>query len=214
MILPPAIQQSKAEKAARNGLRQLAIAMQLPEPPPHQLRSIVVQHGLITGILGVPKDQAREWLRGSGCGGLYLRPFWTDDTGEAVAKDQFKLLWARGFLDQGDKLWKTTLGKPGVVGLFPSPAGRDVAVRITAEADAAALEEQLKFAANDRTATFRRKIPGQRWWRFGPLTEAEAWRVKEMIAMTGLEPLRGEVRLGQAGPYRRLAFFSAVGEPC
>ena len=42
MVLPPALLQSKAEKAARNGLRAIATALHLPEPPPHQLRQIEV----------------------------------------------------------------------------------------------------------------------------------------------------------------------------
>ena len=133
MILPPALQQTTAERAARGGLRQIAMALNLPEPPPHQLRQIVVQHGVVSGILGVPRLQAREWLRGSGCGGLYLRPFWTDSTGDLVARQNFSLLWVRGQLEQGPKLWQALWEKPGVVGLLPS--GRDVAVRVTVEAD-------------------------------------------------------------------------------
>ena len=211
MVLPPALQQAKAEKAARAGLRQIATALTLPEPPPHQLRQIVVQHGIISGILGVPRGQARDWLRGSGCGGLYLRPFWTESTGEAVARQHFSLLWVRGQLAKGPKLWQALWDKPGVVGLLPS--GQDVVVRVTAEADLASLEPQLRFAMEDPQASFRRRVPGQRWWRLGPLTEAEAWYAKELVAKTGLEPIRGELRFAQAGPFRRMVYFSAVGEP-
>lgn len=211
MILPPALQQSKAEQAARRGLRQLATALQLPEPPPHQLRQLQVQHGLISGILGVPVAQAREWLRGSGCCGLYLRPFWTNSTGEAVARHHFHVHWLRGHIDKGPKLWQALWDKPGVFGLIPS--GRDVGVRISTDTDLTTLEPHLRFGLDDQSATFRRGIPGQRWWRLGPLTEAEAWHAKDLIALTGLEPIRGELRFAQAGPFRRNVYFSAVGEP-
>jgi len=136
-VLPPATFQGRAEKAVRAGLRHLATALSLPEPPPHQLRQVEIQHGLVTGILGVPRPQAREWLRGSGCGGLYLRPFWTESTGEAVARHQFNLLWVRGQLEKGPQLWQALWDKPGVIGLLPS--GRDVAVRVTSEASLSTL---------------------------------------------------------------------------
>ena len=69
--------------------------------------------------------------------GLYLRPFWTESTGEAVAHHQFNLLWVRGQLEKGPQLWQALWDKPGVIGLLPS--GRDVAVRVTSEASLSTL---------------------------------------------------------------------------
>ena len=56
-------------------------------------------------------------------------------------------------------------------------------------------------------------MPGQRWWRLGPLTEAECWNVQEMVAATGLVPLRGELRMARMGPFRSAVYFVATGEP-
>ena len=210
MVLPPATRQQAAERAARSALNKLAAAMQLPSPPPHQLRQLQVMHGGVVGILGVPRPQALEWLRGSGCGGLYLRPFWTQSTSPSVSRDLFSLLWARGHIDAGPRLWEATKDSPGVAGLLLH--GRDVAIRITPEANLHDLQSQLRFVVNDPQASLRSPIPGQRWWKLGPLTEAEMWRMKDMVAATGLQPLR-ELRVGAAGPFRRFVYFSATGTP-
>ena len=75
-VLPPATRQSGAEKAVQLAVRKLAREMQLPLiPGPQMLRQVVVQHGSVLAILAVPAAEAVEWLRGSGFGGLYLRPF-------------------------------------------------------------------------------------------------------------------------------------------
>lgn len=210
-ILPPTTRQRDAERATRAALRKVASSMGLPEPPLHQLRQVQVQHGGLLAILGVPKLQSRQWLAGSGCGGLYLRPFWHEHTGQAVKRENFQLLWARGIADQGPSLWDAFHSKPGVVGLLLS--GRDVALRITADANVAELQVQLRHSLKDAAATFRMATPGQRWWKLGPLTESETWKVKELITLLGLVPLRGEVRIAEAGPFRRAAYFAAVGNP-
>ena len=114
----------------------------------------------LVGILTVPRQQARSWLRGSGCGGAYLRPFWTEQTAKEVQRDQFTLLWARGRRGAGPELWKALHDQPGIFRLLLG--GRDVAVRVTAEADITALQAKLRFALNEQTAEFRRPVPGER----------------------------------------------------
>ena len=34
-----------------------------------------------------------------------------------------------------------------------------------------------------------------------------------MVAATGLQPLRDELRVGAAGPFRRFVYFSSTGVP-
>jgi hypothetical protein len=212
-VLAPATKQQAAERAARKALRQVAEAMQLPEPPPHQLQQVQVAHGSVTGLLGVPRPQACQWLRGSGCGGVYLRPFWTERTGADVARSKFTLLWARGQGERGPELWKAFSNKPGVFGLLAG--GKDVALRVSAEADVAALQAQLGVTLGNTKAAFRGPQSGQRWWRLGPLTHAEVWWVDDLIKQTGLEVRkeRGAVRVAAAGPFRKYAYFMATGNP-
>jgi hypothetical protein len=210
--LPPATKQSNAEKAARAALRKLAAAMQLPDPPgPRPLRQVVVQHGGVVALLAVPKAQALHWLRGSGCGGLYLRPFWTGQTDASISRERFSLLWLRGKAERGPELWQTFKDKPGVVGLLLT--GRDVALRVDQSAKVEQLQAQLALSLGSPDEKFRRAVVGQRWWRLGPLTEAEGWQASEMARSVGLEPLRGELRFAQMGKWRHCVFFSAVGNP-
>jgi hypothetical protein len=210
-VLPPAVRQQAAERAARKALRAVAEVMQLPEPPPQQLRQVQIVHGALVALLGVPRPQACEWLRGSGHGGLYLRPFWSEQTGRDVAREKFALLWARGQGERGPELWKAFRNKPGVYGLLAS--GNDVALRVTAEADVAALQAQLCVTMDNPKAAFRHRVDGQRWWRLGPLTEAEMWRRFELIQLTGLQLLPGQVRVAAAGPFRKNVYFAATGDP-
>ena len=91
---------------ARAGLRKTADMLHLQAPLPQHLKQVQVLHGGLVAILSVPRGAAREWLRGSGCGGLYLRPFWTPSTGAAVARTNFELLWVRGKLEDGPRLWE------------------------------------------------------------------------------------------------------------
>ena len=209
-VLPPGLKQQTAERAARRALQLVAKALHLPEPPPHQLRQVQVVHGAVVALLGVPRPQACDWLRGSGCGGLYLRPFWTEHTGRDLDRTKFTLLWARGQGERGPLLWDVFHNKLGVYGLLAS--GKDVAVRVSAEADVAALQAQLCATLDDVKATFRRPIPGQRWWRLGPLTEAEVWQAADLVTKTGLVAI-GALRVAAAGPFRKYVYFAAAGRP-
>ena len=167
-------------------------------------------HGALVALLGVPRAQACDWLRGSGCGGLYLRPFWTEHTGRDLDRSKYALLWARGKGDRGPLLWDALHNKLGVYGLLVN--GKDVAVRVSAEADVAALQAQLCATLDDVQATFRRPVPGQRWWRLGPLTEAEVWRATELVNRTGLVA-SSALRVAAAGPFRKYVYFAAAGTP-
>ena len=208
-VLPPATKQVAAEKAMQKALRKVAGEMGLPLPPGKQmLRQVVVQHGSVLAILAVPKAQAVEWLRGSGCAGLYLRPFWTDRTDASVGRSRFSLLWLKGKAERGPEIWQAFRNKLGVFGLLL--AGRDVALRVDQAADLQELQAQLTVLSGDK---FRQAAKGQRWWRLGPLTEAESWQALEMVKATGLEPLRGELRHARMGRWRHAVFFAAVGVP-
>ena len=211
-VLPPATRQSGAEKALHTALRKLAQEMQLPVVPgPQMLRQVVVQHGSVLAVLAVPVAHAVEWLRGSGCGGLYLRPFWTATTSPSLAREKFSLLWLKGKAERGPELWKVFRHKEGVVGLLL--AGKDVALRVDQKAKVAELQAQLGLSLGNPEERFRQAVKGQRWWRLGPLTEAESWQAMEMVRATGLEPLRGELRRARMGKWRHAVYFAAVGSP-
>ena len=140
-----------------------------------------------------------------------MRPFWTPDTGQAVQRSQFTLLWVRGRSADGPRIWEVLRDQAGFFGLVYE--GKDLAVRVSSEADVSALQVQLRFAMQDEKAQFKQAAAGQRWWRLGPLTDAEVWSAKELVRRVGLDPLRGEIRFGKAGPFRTYAFFAATGEP-
>ena len=212
-MLPPAARQRDAERLARKGLEKIAKELQLPSPAPHQLRNIQPTHGSVAAIFGVPRPLAAQWLRGSGCGGLYLRPFWTEDSSAAMARDCFELLWLRNKLADGPRIWGAVKDLPSVVGLLPGD--KDVAIRVQAGCPPEALQAvqaQVQFVLEDKQAQLRRLVLGQRWWRLGPLTEAECCRLQEMVAATGLVPLRGELRVARMGPFRSAVYFAA-GDP-
>ena len=211
MPVPPATKSVTAGKVVLAGLRKVATAMGLPVPAAQHIRQLQTMQELAVGIFSVPRDQARTWLQGSGCSGIYLRPFWTGNTGAAVSRNNFHLLWARGRLSEGPQIWEHLRREAGVVGLLVS--GKDVAVRITSEADVSRLQSLLCVALKDNSVSFRRAVTGQRWWKLGPLTDAEMWRVKDIIRQFGLDPLRDEVRFARMGPFRSMAYFAATGDP-
>ena len=142
---------------------------------------------------------------------MYLRPFWTAQPGCAIPRDRFSLLWLKGMADRGHELWQAFKGRHGVVGLLL--ASRDVALRVTQGAKVDELQAQLAVFLGDGNRKFRQAVVGQRWWRLGPLTEAECWRAAELIRSTGFEPLRGELRFSRMGQLRHSVFFAAVGTP-
>ena len=161
LMLPPATRQRDAERLARKGLERIARELQLPSPAPSQLRNVQPTHGSLVAIFGVPRPLAVQWLRGSGCGGLYLRPFWTESSSEAVARSNFELLWLRGKLADGPRLWEAVKGLQFVVGLLPGD--KDVAVRVAAGCSPEALQAvqaQVQFVLEDHQAQLRRAVPG------------------------------------------------------
>jgi hypothetical protein len=76
-----------------------------------------------------------------------------------------------------------------------------------------AIQAQVRFILGEESAQFRRATPGQKWWRLGPLRDAELWVAKDLIGQLGLAPLRDELRTARAGPFRSFVYFSAVGTP-
>ena len=211
-IVAPGLKKDAAERATRAGLKKLATEMHLQPPPASGLQRFQAMEGIAVGIFGVPRDQAVQWLRGSGCGGVYLRPFWSAETGQAVARGNFGLVWARGQLHRGEQIWAAVRAEPGVVGLYAQ--GRDVAVRVAADADVRMLQAQVNHALDAKGEfKFRRAIPGQRWWKLGPLHPSEEWNKEELILKFGLEVLPNTVSVARAGPFRSFIYFAATGTP-
>ena len=128
-LLPPATRTQQAERSLRAALRKMSEAVGCPMPAAPQLSQVQVEHGGIVCILAVPRAQARAWLRGSGFQGLFLRPFWTKDTGVQVQRDQFALHWLRGHGKDAEKIWACLKDEPGFFGLLAG--GSDVAVRLS-----------------------------------------------------------------------------------
>ena len=59
-LLPPALKQQAAERSTRKALLTVAAKMNLPEPPPHQLRQVQTVHGALVALLGV---RVAAWQR-------------------------------------------------------------------------------------------------------------------------------------------------------
>ena len=209
-ILPPATKAVAGERALRGVLRKVTSILGQATPSGIQLRQVQVAHGAVFALLGVPRAVAVHWLRGSGCEGLFIRPFWNPSTGPALDRSNFSLLWLQGSLDKGPQLWQALREVPGFFGLVGD--GRDLGVRVSVEADRRLVQSQVEFVLGSGSQ-LRSPVPGLRWWRLGPLTEAEAWHVKDLIAQTGLELARVDVRLARMGPFRLAAFFAATGTP-
>ena len=166
--------------------------------------------GVAVGMLGVPRGQARGWLGGSGCGNVFLRPYWSASTGEAVARSNFSLLWLRGQAEHGAKLWEGLNREKGVCGLLVQ--GRDLAIRVTQEASVAPLEAQAAHLLGAKSDfKIRRAVEGRRWWKIGPLQLHDEWHMQELIARFGLAALPGSLAVSKAGPFRSFAFFASVG---
>ena len=194
-------------------MQKLAGAVGVAFSGAHRLQGVQPTHGGVLALLAVPRAEAMRWLRGSGCGGLFVRPFWTKDTAPALQRQQSNLLYLKGRRADAARVWGALHEVAGVYGVLP--AEKDLAVRISAERGAAAGEVQarIRAALQDPQASVRQPTPGATWWRLGPLTDAEVFRVRELISATGLAPLRDEVRLGGVGQFRRVAYFQATGQP-
>ena len=207
-VLPPATKAAAGERALRAAVRAVATAVGRPPPHPAQLRQVQVAHGVVYALLGVPREAACCWLRGSGCGGLYIRPFWTPSSGPTVARSRFELLWLRGRLELGPKVWEALRATEGFFGLVAD--GKDIAVRVAPDADRAVVQSQLQFVLGTE-CKLRASEPGLRWWRLGPLTDAELWEVKVLIGRTGLQLARADLRVARMGPFRSAVYFAASG---
>lgn len=208
--LPPATRERSGVKEAERALRRAAGAVGLAMADAHRLQLVKVEHGGVRAVLGVPRAEAKQWLRASGCGGVFLRPFWTKDTSAELERHRFNLLWLRGQREVAPRLWDAIHDVGGVWGLLA--ADGDVAIRVCGGADRAQLEAQVKLVLGNKKAALHQADPGLRWWRLGPLEDADVFQVGSLIAKTGLTD-HGNVRLANAGPFRRVAYFTARGEP-
>jgi hypothetical protein len=211
LALPPAVKQVAAEKMLRAAVRQSAGRLGLQVPPAGQLRQVVASEGSVFALLGVPKQEARGWLRSSGRGGLFIHPFWTSDDANLIKRTDFDICWLKSCKLDAGALWDALWEQPGFYGLVTN--GKGLGLRVAPGASTEALMAQVQFAAKDDKAFVRRPVSGARWWRLGPLTDAEVWHAAELVASCGLEPLRGELRIGRAGPFRSVVYFTAVGDP-
>jgi hypothetical protein len=81
----------------------VVVAVGQPTPAPLQLRQVQVANRAVYTLLAVPRDLVCCWLRGSGCGGLYIRPCWTASTGETVVRRRFALVWLHGKMGTSPK---------------------------------------------------------------------------------------------------------------
>lgn len=209
--LPPATRERHAEKETRRALQRAATAVGVAFTAAHRLRQVQAAHGGNFALLAVPRVEARQWLRASGCAGLFLRPFWTPTTAPELGRNQFELLWLRGRRKDAARVWEAVHDLPGVFGLLPGE--KDIAIRLSVGADRQQLEAKVRLILGDHRIALHQATAGTSWWRFGPLEDSDVFRLRELIAQTGLTPLRDDVRLGSAGPFRRVAFFAAVGQP-
>ena len=207
----PAARHDTAAKALHAALRRVATSMSLRVPVGHHLRQVtVLPGGEVSAIIGVPRADALKWLKGSGCGGVYLRPLWTDATAPELQRDKFRLLWLRGRRGDGAAIWDRIHSDAGFVGVAVD--GKDSAVRVDVGADTTEIEAQLQFLLGKDTKV-RQATPGQRWWCLGPLTEAESYEALKHINSMGLTPLRNELHFGRKGHFRTCVYFAAVGQP-
>ena len=211
LVLPAATKSDAGERALRATIRKVAAAAQLGETTMLQLRQVQAAHGAVYALMGVPSASARSWLRASGCEGLFIRPFWTEATGEDVRRDKFSLLWVKGgTLEVAPQLWQAVQDTPGFFGLLLD--GKDLAIRVSEVADRALLQAKVSFVLPS-TVTLRCAEPGVRWWKLWPLREAELGRVRDLIAGLGLELARAELRVAHLTPFRYAVFFPGRGQP-
>ena len=195
-ILPPATRAQQAERSLRAALKETARVVQVTAPALPQLRQLQPEHGGMVALLEVPRGDALAWLRGSGRGGLFLRPFWTKDTAKTLERSNFALWWLRGLASEADTVWHTLQQSAGFFGLLAG--GPDIAARVTSDADLATMQEQIRFTLKREQLTFRVANREARWWKFGPFTAKEVTDVHTLIAGLGLTLVRGDVRFSAA----------------
>ena len=211
LTVPPAVKQANAEKVLRAAVRKSAWRLHLSVPPAGQLRQVQASEGSVFALLGVPKEEARQWLRSSGAGGLLVRPFWVPDSRSSLQRSDYEICWLKNCPVDAATLWELLWEQYGFFGLVSN--GKGLGLRVAPGVDTDGMLAQVHFATKDVAASIRRPVLGARWWRLGPLTDAEVWHASEMVAAFGLQPLRGELRFGRLGPFRSVVYFTAVGTP-
>ena len=206
---PPATRQRQVEQAAKRALAAVAHEMGIAYGPAHRLQQVQATHGGLVAILAVPRDEAPRWLRGSGCGGLFVRPFWTSATSSTLDRAKFNLVWLRGRRDDAAAVWARLHTLEGFAGLLASD--KDVAVRVAGGPERTGLAAEVRLLLDDPKAKVHQRVTGATWWRFGPLEDADVFRLSQLLEKLGLVSL--QTRLAPAGPFRRTAYFMAVGPP-
>jgi hypothetical protein len=91
--------------------------------------------------------------------------------------------------------------------------GPDVAVRLSQEAHVESALQQVRFVLQRSEVAFRRANPEARWWKLGPLTQAEVVHVKTIIPQFGLRLEGDQLRFWAAGRFRSAAYFMAFRVP-
>jgi len=209
--MPPAMKAEVGTRKLRAAIRKLMQDTESGDFTGAELRQMRVQSGgLLTAVVTVPSAKALQWMQFSGRDGLYIRPLWTAVTGEALRRDRFRLLWARGKREEGPKIWERLRGVKGIVGL--TVEGNDVAVRVGIEAAWDMVTPAIDLALHGSGVLLRSAVPGAKWWRLGPLSDVEMGGAKGKLAEMGLVVV-GEVRWGKMGPFRGCVYALATGDP-
>ncbi len=71
----------------------------------------------------------------------------------------------------------------GILGLLAG--GPDSAVRLGPDANASRALQQVRFALQRQELNFCQAVPGARWWKIGPLPQAESTHVHGPISLFG-----------------------------
>ena len=119
LLLPPGIRAERAAGFFQSTLRRVARENSL-EQPLGDWRPRADGH-LAWGTFKVPRGSALAWLKLSGKGGLFVRPFLSQATGPDCASDRFAVRWLRSSSsvdsDASSQVWERVKGIDGFFGL-------------------------------------------------------------------------------------------------
>ena len=146
-MLPPAVKQATAEKLLRAAVRKSAGRLHLSAPPAGQLRQVQASEGSVFALLGVPKEEARQWLRSSGAGGLFIRPFWVSDNRSSLQRADYEICWLKSCIVDPTTLWELLWEQYGFFSLVTN--GKHLGLRVVPGVDTDGMLVQLHFATKD-----------------------------------------------------------------
>lgn len=212
MALAPATKEKTGRQLLEKALRHTASALGYAVAP--LVRSTRFPHEAVQALVGVPRAQATRWMRGSGCGGLFVRPYYTDRTQPSLHRDLFRPLDVPRVLPRGAAaVWEALQNQEGFAGLATS--GKHLRVRVLRDADARPMMATLQAAAGEDLAVVDAeagRLPGRRWWVVRALHEHELHAADELVQAFGLrEPAQS--RRARDGRFRWKLFVQAVGPP-